>query len=393
MKTQTQRQFIKKIENILFFIFKKRNWQYLFSYFYNVQSINDFLKKHQNKRIFITHSMPFDVPLYQRPQHLAVQLSQTGSAFVYAELKNSKSRLINENLLLADFNLVNKVCIKNNIQPYLFVVSVSPHKLKDLIKLKNAGYRIIYEYIDEFSEEIHNTKNGLEIFNNLEKLEPVLCIATSRKLYNHLLTKFPKEKLLLNPNAANIEDFDKNVESLPEDISEIKRMNKPIVGYYGAIATWLNYDLINKLTLQRPDYNFVFIGSDFKGLSLIQKRKNVFYLGEKRYKDLYMYSKQFSCAIIPFKEGEIATATSPVKLFEYMAVGKQVVCTKDLLECAGYDGVYLAQNDEDFLSLVDRAIQLSGDEALNQKLIRSAYQNTWQQRANDIYNALIQQKD
>ena len=62
--------------------------------------------------------------------------------------------------------------------------------------------------------------------------------------------------------------------------------NKPVVGYYGAIATWLNYELINTLTKNRPDYNFVFIGSDFKGLHLIEKLPNVFIWVRRNIKSL-----------------------------------------------------------------------------------------------------------
>ncbi len=207
------------------------------------------------------------------------------------------------------------------------------------------------------SEEIHDTVEGLKIFRNLDKISPVFCIATSQKLYNQLAEIFPKDKILLNKNAVNLEDFDKVSDILPEDIQSILKQGKPIVGYYGAIATWLNYDLLNKLSKERPDYNFVYIGSNFKGLSRLKNRENVFYLGEKDYKELYKYSSLFSCAIIPFKDGEIAKATSPVKLFEYMAVKKPVVCTKDLLECYGYEGVFIAQNEDNFIEFVDKAIE------------------------------------
>lgn len=112
-------------------------------------------------------------------------------------------------------------------------------------------------------------------------------------------------------------------------------------------------------------------------------------MGEKKYKELIRYSSLFDCAIIPFKDGEIAKATSPVKLFEYMCAQIPVVCTKDMQECYGYDGVFIAKDNTDFINCVDSAIAISKDENVKIKLLEYAKQNTWAQRAIDIQQVLF----
>ena len=42
---------------------------------------------------------------------------------------------------------------------------------KKLKKLKKYGFKIIYDYIDEFSNKICNTKKPYRIYKNLEKME------------------------------------------------------------------------------------------------------------------------------------------------------------------------------------------------------------------------------
>ncbi len=166
-------------------------------------------------------------------------------------------------------------------------------------------------------------------------------------------------------------------------MKHIVEMNKPIVGYYGALASWLDWELLNRTHKNRQNYNFVYIGYNYdNSMQQLQTMPNVFYLGEKNYKEIYKYAKNFDICIIPFAEGDIAKATNPIKLFEYMSMKKPVVCTKDLVECYGYKGVLIAQNQDDFANKIDEAISLSQNEVIKQELYDTALQNTWAIRAN-----------
>lgn len=112
------------------------------------------------------------------------------------------------------------------------------------------------------------------------------------------------------------------------------------------------------------------------------------FLAQKNYDILASYGIHFDCCIIPFLRGEIAKATSPVKLFEYMAMKKPVVATKDLQECYGYEGVLVSQSSDEFIKNVDKAIQLGKDQDIQDKLYHYAQQNTWGKRARDIVTRL-----
>ena len=172
----------------------------------------------------------------------------------------------------------------------------------------------------------------------------------------------------------------------PSDLAEGMENKKPVVGYYGALAPWLDYELISKTAINNPDYNFVLIGVNYQNAlkKLDQSLKNIYYLGPKKYADLPKYSSKFDCAIIPFGLGEIAKGTSPVKLFEYMAMGLPTVVTKDLKECEGYDHVYLAKNEKDFGDKLRLAIRESKKSDVKEKLRTYAEDNTWMKRAEDI---------
>ena len=165
----------------------------------------------------------------------------------------------------------------------------------------------------------------------------------------------------------------------------------PIVGYYGALAPWLDYELISQAAKNNPKMNFVLIGVNYQNAlsKLDTSIKNIYYLGPKNYTELPKYSSFFDCAIIPFSTGRIAKGTSPVKLFEYMAMGLPVVGTKDLKECEGYDYVYLAQDYDEFSKYIEQGIEEHKKEETREKLLEQGKQNSWQSRANDIKNALM----
>ena len=176
----------------------------------------------------------------------------------------------------------------------------------------------------------------------------------------------------------------------PKDLKAVKKNKKAIVGYYGALAPWIDFDLIKKLAESDNNIGVVLIGADYSNTlkNVDLNGENIYYLGPKKYEELRNYSYYFDTAIIPFKKGEIAKGTSPIKLFEYMAMGKTVVVTSDLEECVGYDGVLVAKNDEEFIEMVNEAVELGKESGMRKKIIDQVKNNTWQIRAEEIKKLL-----
>jgi glycosyltransferase involved in cell wall biosynthesis len=258
--------------------------------------------------------------------------------------------------------------------------------------IKKCGFKIIYEYIDEIHDDITpGAYDLMEFFVNLEKYRPVLLLASAKVLYDELKSRFGTKKLLLSQNGVNVDHFSyaDNVVGKPAEMEKILSKGRKVVGYYGAFAPWLDYNLLNNLAKKRADLSFVYIGLDYGGnLKWLERLKNVYFLGPKEYDELPSYARWFDCTIIPFRRGKIAKSTSPVKLFEYMAMGLPTVCTRDLRECAGYEHVYMSKDDAEFEKNVDLAIADKQDDGKRQVLLGYARENTWGRRAGDIDEAI-----
>lgn len=347
-------------------------------------------KKYQ--KIIIIDSIPWDVKLKQRPHHFAYEFNKLGYFVIYIELANyfKKYRFVKKGLItLNSYDLLD--LFKGlNIPKFLLIPNTSPTPLNNIKIAKSAGFKLIYDYIDEFHEDISgDLSNQLKIWNYFLKNRPLLCTVTANRLLKELTVQFSKnQKIILSKNAVNIDHFDyKNFTKLetPLDMKKILSRKNPIIGFYGAMAPWIDYDLLNNLAKKHKNWEFVFLGIDYgNAISELNKARNIHFLGPKDYSHLPNYAKCFDCAIIPFKKGEIAKATSPVKLFEYMAAGLPTVCTKDLEECKGYDYVYIAKNEDEFSKYLGQAIKEGKDEIVKERLLEQAKENTWEQRVKEI---------
>jgi len=297
-------------------------------------------------------------------------------------------KLLEDNLVITDrWEQITGILGK---QTFLFLPSTNSNVDLEMLKyLKDKGVKIIYDYIDEIHQYIsEGTEFQLRRHENLKSLDIDLVCAVSKKLYEEMVNVFSEEKVIYLPNGCDYSHFhiNKDKTRVPDGMKEILQNGKPVIGYYGALAKWIDYDLINYVAQRRKDWNIVLIGVDYDGsLRQLNKRlDNIFVMGPVDYKILPFYAVWFDVAIIPFKDGNIAKATSPIKLFEFMALNKPVVYTKDLEECDFYESPLKAFDKDDFIVKVDKALNLKDDPDYISLVDGEAKNNTWEKRVETL---------
>ncbi len=214
--------------------------------------------------------------------------------------------------------------------------------------VRAAGGRVIYDLIDDWSTSLGGDWYSPEVERAIIEKSDVLT-ATAPVLAERLREWSGREVHLL-PNAVNDRLFDPGRwYPRPADLPQAAwRMI-----YVGALwGEWFDWDLLLRLADAYPEAAVVVIG-DYRG-QCPEARANLHFLGLKAQRDLPAYLAYSDVAIIPWKVNEITRATSPLKVYEYLAMHKPVVAP-DIPPLRGIPGVSLASDGEEFVKLVARA--------------------------------------
>lgn len=357
------------------------------------------LKKEKFKAVVVFDSrVGWNIPLFQRSQHMANELTDDGYLYFYRTseqfdphvktVEKLKDRLYLVNM--ANFALQNAMfdLLKEyKGHKFLSLYSTDVYLDEQYIKEKyiNNGFKIIYEYIDELSDEIsgHLPDFVYDRHKNIIEDKSNIAVGSADKLIEEIEEIRGKENVAMITNGVQYDHWQYRSDEVPEKLKDIVSKGNPIIGYFGALAKWFDYELLKKVAKERPNYEIILIGflydNSFKD-SKIDELENVHYLGIVDYKELNQYSQYFTISTIPFLLNDITESTSPVKLFEYMAMGHPIVTT-DMRECRKYKSVLIGKSHEDFIEKLDFALTLDKKDEYYNYLKEEALANTWREKA------------
>lgn len=235
---------------------------------------------------------------------------------------------------------------------------------------------VIYDAVDEPKEEFASWAPYYPAI--LEKADLIFC--SSGSIYEYFSPRHPYVHLV--PNGVDFVHFSPTSSIRPTDLPS----GKPIIGYSGAIAPWVDWELLKVAIQENPGINFVFLGALFQLNKFPLKFKNAFYLGLKSYHELPSYLHRFDLGLIPFLQTDMTKGCNPIKLYEYYAAGIRVLGTP-LPELLTIPKINLESKPQLF-SLRLRHLLEEND---SDKAERMAYAlaNDWSERAGRILQQII----
>ncbi len=385
--------------------FDKISFKVIFNKRKYIKEIENILRDNKYDRIILWRSsFGYNVPLFQRPQHIANNLSKLNSLVFYeVTTMTDKVKTIKkhqDNLYLFNYNNVclNKILMKElskvskpkYIELYSTDWKLSVHNIKDYI---SNGFKFIYEYIDHLSPDLAGTKDLPQ--NIIDKYEYAIhnkdtyIVVTADELKKDIVSKRGETNLIFSSNGVDykfFENFDNyELESGFKDIINNGKIN---ICYYGALAKWFDYDLIKKIA-KTNKYNVILFGIKYdESFDLnIKNENNIYFMGPRDYKVLKYYAKECDILTIPFLLNDITASTSPVKIFEYMALHKPILTT-DMKECRKYKSVFIGKSHTDFINKLDEVYKIKDDKKYIELLDKEAKENDWKEKAQAIIDLI-----
>lgn len=213
-----------------------------------------------------------------------------------------------------------------------------------------------------------------------------ILFVVSADLYKLKSTLTDKHVFLL-PNAVDFKFFNETALTTQNKPIKLACFNDPLIGYIGRMVKRLDKDLLKYIFKELPNYNFIFIGPEIESLNWAKKFSNFHYLGEIKYEELPKYIKYFSLCLLPHMINDFTKQLDPVKLYEYLSLGKPVVSTRVSGSERFSEVIAIASNYQEFLSLIK--YEISNDNTVKQKVrMEMVKNNSWEKRVEFIINIL-----
>lgn len=215
--------------------------------------------------------------------------------------------------------------------PSDFDLIYARHRLL-LFVLRNFGSNLVFEAHSP-PQTISAKLVELALLRH-KRLSAVVVISRALRLkYEENLPPRYAEKLFVAHDAASRQSFD--VMCSARELSELDR---PIIGYLGHLYKGKGMEIICRLAPLLTSCDFVIAGGEPNDILYWKAKctsKNVFFLGHLPHFQLTETLKRFDIVVAPYQErvsvagskGDVARWMSPLKLFEYMAAGKPIVCS------------------------------------------------------------------
>jgi glycosyltransferase involved in cell wall biosynthesis len=283
--------------------------------------------------------------------------------------------------LFSYFNKINNRRMANEIKK-----AIAELGFKNYI-LFNDQHMFLGQYLKEMLRPdlyIYYIRDNLQNVRYWNKhgriLEPKLIakadlVFTNSLLYEERARPYNKESYMVGQGC----DTALYQTSKVEVADEMKEIKKPIIGYVGYLSSKrLDIEVIEHIAKERPDYNVVLVGPEddtFKN-SALHNMKNVIFLGPKPPETLPAYIKAFDIAINPQRLTKATMGNYPRKIDEYLAMGIATLGTWTRAMEYFKDSVYLAKTKEEYIELIDKALEEDNDE-LRAKRMEVGHLHSW----------------
>jgi glycosyltransferase involved in cell wall biosynthesis len=308
----------------------------------------------------VIYPLSYPIELTQRPNHIFRALAENGYQCIVLSIDANAPffREIAPNVHLTNL-FAAVISYLSNKQVILYITypfySYIPNHLRPST--------VVYDVLDDLSVFSLNCEAMKSDHSNLLESSDVVLFSSQELLNTN--RDAVRGRACLVTNGVWVKDFVLESDSRQRKADFRRHRNEYVIGYHGAITELLDWELLENLA-QMPGVRLVLIGpiahfdSVAAGDSQSVKERvltcdQVTHIQTVPYFELKYYLAGFDAGIVPFVINEQTAPVSPLKLFEYMAMGLKVFATPTKTLSAYAEFITVAESSR-ILVLVQEAI-------------------------------------
>lgn len=240
------------------------------------------------------------------------------------------------------------------------------------------GGVVIYDCMDDMlafqSKKSYVERAEKQENSMVERADIVL--ASSERLKSVLAQRYPdsSHKLELVRNGYGGEIV---------QVSQKSKEQKFTLCYFGTISHWFDFEFIMRSLDDFPDLMYKLIGPIETGTS-IPKHERLIYIPPVKHEELEKETEMVDGFIMPFKINDLILSVDPVKLYEYINFGKDILCV-EYPEIKRFESfVYFYNTYEEFYQQIEKMKMAQDRKYTNEERILFLSKNDWKHRAETI---------
>lgn len=324
------------------------------------------------------------------------------SPFVLPPFGSGWRRQINRHLLLP---LVQRAARSLGMRDVLLWTYLPTDTAVDLIRLLRTPRSItVYYCVADFAQltpSVRQLHQSERVTVELSDLVFTNCsaLATHCGQWSNDVHVFPPgvdlDAFPLKETASShhtINNGGHNAEN-SSPLSSLQSLSQPIIGYVGGLHRFVDFGLLAAMARSRPQWSWVFVGPLQSAVGELAGLPNVHLLGQQPHSDLAKYIRSFDVCIVPYINSPETATVVPVKINEYLAIGKPVVSTELPTVCDFNERhrilITTPGQAESFLNAIEQALALPNDPATILRRRQVAELSDWEARLASMQELIV----
>jgi len=226
-----------------------------------------------------------------------------------------------------------------------------------LLAGKLGESELIYYCVDEYTAFTGASKGLKEIEEDLFRKSDLVVVSAENLLESK---KHFNANTFLIRHGTDWAHFRTALDDETKIPEEIVNLPKPVIGFHGLLADWVDFELIKKIAAHFDKGSIVLIGKIAvdaeQKVKILDGIPNVHFLGRKPYAELPAFCKGFDVALNPFAINDLTLAANPLKVREYLAAGLETVST-DIPEVRILEHCRVGATHADFIFQIEEALK------------------------------------